>query len=68
MNPDLLDRASEFPLYRQLYEILRRRITAAEWLPGGMIPSEPELMAAYGVSRITLRQVLEIRRTCSSED
>jgi GntR family transcriptional regulator len=56
----LLYRESKLPLYQQLYEILRARITAGEWRPGDMIPSEPELMAAYGVSRITLRQVLEM--------
>jgi GntR family transcriptional regulator len=56
----LLDRVSKLPLYQQLYEILRGRIRAGEWRPGELIPSEPELMAAYGVSRITLRQVLEM--------
>jgi len=56
----LLNRESKLPLYQQLYEILRGRISAGEWRPGDMIPAEPELMAAYGVSRITLRQVLEM--------
>jgi GntR family transcriptional regulator len=56
----LLNRESKLPLYYQLYEILRGRITAGEWRPGDMIPSEPDLMAVYGVSRITLRQVLEM--------
>jgi GntR family transcriptional regulator len=56
----LLDRESKLPLYHQLYEILRGRITAGEWRPGDMIPAEPELMAIYGISRITLRQVLEM--------
>jgi GntR family transcriptional regulator len=57
---DYLERESKLPLYRQLYEILHRRITGGEWRPGDMIPAEPELTAAYGVSRITLRQVLEL--------
>jgi GntR family transcriptional regulator len=59
-NIQLLDRESKLPLYQQLYEILRGRITAGEWRPGDMIPAEPELMAAYRISRITLRQVLEM--------
>jgi DNA-binding GntR family transcriptional regulator len=54
-----LDRASKLPLYQQLYEILRGRIASGEWRPGDLIPAEPELMATYGVSRTTLRQVLE---------
>jgi DNA-binding GntR family transcriptional regulator len=57
---DRLDRVSKLPLYQQLYEILRVRIADLEWQPGQMIPSEPELMATYGVSRITLRQVLDM--------
>jgi GntR family transcriptional regulator len=57
---EVLDRESKLPLYQQLYEILRSRIMAGEWRPGDMIPAEPELMAAYGVSRITLRQVLDM--------
>jgi len=57
---DHLDRESKLPLYQQLYEILRSRIASGEWQPGQMIPSEPELMAAYGISRITLRQVSEM--------
>jgi GntR family transcriptional regulator len=55
-----LERESKLPLYQQLYEILHRRIMGGEWRPGDMIPAEPELMATYGVSRITLRQVLEL--------
>ncbi len=56
MYPEQLDRDSKLPLYQQLYEILRARIASGEWRPGAMIPSEPELTEAYGVSRITLRQ------------
>jgi GntR family transcriptional regulator len=57
---DHLERESKLPLYQQLYEILHRRIIGGEWRPGDMIPAEPELMATYGVSRITLRQVLDM--------
>jgi GntR family transcriptional regulator len=60
LHLDYLERESKLPLYQQLYEILHRRIIGGEWRPGDMIPAEPELMAAYGVSRITLRQVLDM--------
>jgi GntR family transcriptional regulator len=59
MDLKTLDRASKLPLYQQLYEILQGRIASGEWRTGDLIPAEPELMATYGVSRITLRQVLE---------
>ena len=59
MDLKTLDRESKLPLYQQLYEILRGRIASGEWQPGDLIPAEPDLMATYGVSRITLRQVLE---------
>jgi len=59
MDLKTLDRESKLPLYQQLYEILRSRIASGEWQPGDLIPAEPDLMATYGVSRITLRQVLE---------
>jgi GntR family transcriptional regulator len=41
-----------------LYEILRDRIRRGEWSVGDAIPAEPELMAQFTVSRITVRQVL----------
>jgi GntR family transcriptional regulator len=55
-----IDRSSRMPLYHQLYEILRGRISTGEWRPGDMIPPEPELMEHYQVSRATVRQVLDL--------
>ena len=55
-----IDRGSKLPLYHQLYEILRDSIVRGEWKPGDMIPPEPELIRHYGVSRTTVRQVLDI--------
>jgi GntR family transcriptional regulator len=43
----------------QLYDILRNNILKGDWKPGDMIPTEPELIELYGVSRSTVRQVLE---------
>lgn len=53
-----LDRSSAIPLYQQLGEILRSRIDAGEWAPNTKIPSEHELNREYGLSRMTVRQVL----------
>jgi GntR family transcriptional regulator len=55
-----LNRASKLPLYQQLYETLRRDIRDGRWRPGDMIPTEPELMERYQVSRTTVRQTLDM--------
>jgi len=54
-----VNRQSKIPLQQQIYEILRGKISRKEWNVGDMIPSEPELMEIYGVSRMTIRQVLD---------
>jgi DNA-binding GntR family transcriptional regulator len=41
-------------------EILRNRIKTKEWQVSQLIPSEPELMLTYEVSRDTVRQVLDM--------
>jgi len=57
---DAINRTSKLPLYHQLYEILRGAIGRGEWKPGDMLPSELELTERYQVSRITVRQVLDM--------
>ena len=54
-----ISRTNKLPLYHQLYEILRDNITHGEWKPGDMIPPESGLVESYGVSRTTVRQVLD---------
>lgn len=49
---------SAVPMYRQLAEILRGRISAGEVLSGDKIPSEVRLSENFGISRITVRQAL----------
>jgi GntR family transcriptional regulator len=49
---------SRLPLYRQIEEALRERIRSGVLRPGAQVPTEPELMAEYGVSRATVRQAL----------
>lgn len=49
---------SAVPMYRQLAEILRGRISAGEVSSGDKIPSEAQLSENFGISRITVRQAL----------
>jgi GntR family transcriptional regulator len=51
---------SQVPYYRQLYNILRDQLASGTWRPGDRMPSESELIDQYGVSRITVRQSLDI--------
>jgi GntR family transcriptional regulator len=53
-----LDRESPVPLYHQLKEILRAKITAGEFDSDGEFPSERELVERYKISRMTARQAL----------
>jgi GntR family transcriptional regulator len=57
---DLIARGSKLPFYHQLYEILHGKIARGEWKPGDMIPPESELIEQYQVSRVTVRQALDI--------
>jgi GntR family transcriptional regulator len=53
-------RGARLPLYQQLYEILHKKILLKEWKPGDRLPSESELEKEYGISRITVRTVLDM--------
>jgi GntR family transcriptional regulator len=53
-----LERANPLPLYYQLKQVLRQQINAGHLAPHTAIPSEPELVAKYRVSRATVRQAL----------
>ena len=45
-------------LYARIREELRTLIVSGVWQPNDPLPSERDLMAQYGVSRITVRQAL----------
>ncbi len=47
------------PLYRQVYEVLVRRIADGVWKPGDALPSEPEIAADLRVSHGTVRKALD---------
>ena len=53
------------PAYQELADALRRQIVSGDLRPGDRLPVEPELCAAYGVSRSTVREAL---RVLSSEN
>ena len=55
-SPAQLDGPS--PLYMQIADILRNRILQGAYRPNQQMPSESELMSAFDVSRITVRQAL----------
>jgi GntR family transcriptional regulator len=46
------------PLYSQIRETLRHRILDGTYAPHTQMPSESQMMAAFNVSRITIRQAL----------
>ncbi len=49
-----LDRTSSVPLYRQIADQLRARITSGELVPGTRLPPERRLAAVLGVNRTTI--------------
>jgi GntR family transcriptional regulator len=53
-----LERTNPLPLYYQLKEVLKQQIRSGHLAPHTAIPSEPELVASYHVSRATVRQAL----------
>ncbi len=50
--------SSRIPLYYQLENVLREKITSGTYGDGEQLPTEIELIEEYGVSRITVRQAL----------
>jgi len=52
--------ASPVPLYLQLADIFRYRIERRIWAEGTMLPSIEVLMKEFSVSRVTVRQALQL--------
>ncbi|MGH8896882.1 MAG: GntR family transcriptional regulator [Egibacteraceae bacterium] len=55
-----IDPRSDRPVYHQIADELRDRILARALAPGEKLPSETELVAAYGTTRTTVRQALRV--------
>jgi GntR family transcriptional regulator len=51
--------SSQIPLYYQLENVLREKITSGAFESGERMPTESELIEQFGVSRITVRQALQ---------
>ena len=50
--------SSRIPLYYQLENVLREKITSGAFAADNRLPTEIELIEQFGVSRITVRQAL----------
>jgi GntR family transcriptional regulator len=55
-----LDRRSSVPLYYQLQELVHQQIASGHFTVGDALPSEGELCRMFGVSRIVVRQALQV--------
>ena len=55
----LVDRDAAMPLYHQIFLQLRDEIVAGQRAFGSVLPTEQDLSAKFGVSRITARRVLD---------
>jgi GntR family transcriptional regulator len=49
---------SSVPMHAQIREIIRRRVLDGTYAPHTQMPSESQMMEAFSVSRITVRQAL----------
>ena len=56
----IIDRDSYEPAYVQLVNILRRKVAAGEFRPGGQLPSEAQLCRQYQVSPMTVRRAINL--------
>jgi DNA-binding GntR family transcriptional regulator len=59
---------SLLPAYAQLASFLRGYIMAAQLAPGTPLPSEPELVERFGVSRDTVRKAIGLVREMGLAD
>jgi DNA-binding transcriptional regulator YhcF (GntR family) len=53
-----IDKKSPYPLYHQMKELIREKIAAGEWKPGGPIPAKLQLCKTYHVSMATVNQAV----------
>lgn len=54
----MLDRTSSIPLHQQMEHVIRQNLADGIWPPGYLIPSENEFSREYGISRMTVRNVI----------
>ena len=51
--------ATGAPIYREIAQVMTRRLTLGEWKPGEAIPSEAALKAEFGVAIGTIRKAVD---------
>jgi len=51
---------SPIPRYLQLADLMRQRIARGTWEQGQKVPSLEELVAEFGVARVTVRQAIDV--------
>jgi GntR family transcriptional regulator len=51
---------SHVPKYAQIADIFRQRIARGVWVKGLRLPANEDLAAEFGVSRVTIRQAVEL--------
>lgn len=51
---------SHVPKYAQIADIFRQRIARGIWAQGLRLPANEELAAEFGVSRVTVRQAVDL--------
>lgn len=56
---DSVNRNSSVPMYKQISELIGKRISSGELEHGQQLPTEAALMKEYGVSRITIRAAID---------
>ncbi len=56
----MLNTQSPIPLYHQLADLLATRIRNGEYAVGDRIPSEHQLVSAFGIGRPTVRQAIDV--------
>ena len=59
---DRIDPIAPVPPYRQIAEIIRRRIGAGEYQPDTRIPTESEIVEEFEVARTTARRAVQVLR------
>ncbi|MCC2634742.1 GntR family transcriptional regulator [Ramlibacter sp.] len=52
--------AGPMPRYAQLADVMRQRVVRGTWPRGHRLPSLEELMAEFGVARVTVRQAVDL--------
>jgi len=48
------------PIFQEVFELLKKKISNREFAPGIMLPSESELCGIYSISRASVRKALDL--------